>query len=107
MDRKPASTADVQGSSVSAPQASSTPRPAAPAAQPAPFQGARPGSRIAFKVRWINPDGEVVNEAMQVLSSTGRGLGQIARPEGWPSGTYRLEFIVNDAPAATMDFEVR
>lgn len=62
--------------------------------------------RMAFKIRWTNPEGEVVSEAMQVLSSTGKGMGQIRKPEGWPRGTYRVEFLVNDTPAATMDFEV-
>jgi len=44
---------------------------------------------------------------MQVLSSIGKGMGQIRKPEGWPSGMYRVEFLVNDVPAATMDYEVR
>jgi hypothetical protein len=71
------------------------------------MQQSRSGQRVVFKVRWINPEGEIVNETMQVLSATGRGMMQIARPEGWPGGTYRIEFAVNDAPAATLDFEVR
>ena len=83
------------------------PRQAAPTPSPAPMPPAKMAARLAFKVRWTNPDGEVVSETMQVLSSIGKGMGQIRKPEGWPSGMYRVEFLVNDVPAATMDYEVR
>jgi len=71
------------------------------------MQPAKMTAKVAFKVRWTNPEGEVVCETMQVLSATGKGMGQIKKPEGWPSGTYRLEFMVNDTPACMMDYEIR
>ena len=89
-----------------APSQTQAPKPAA-APMPATMPAGKMTSRMAFKVRWMNPEGEVVCETMQVLSSTGKGMGQIRKPEGWPSGTYRMEILINDMPAAMMDFEVR
>ena len=83
------------------------PRQTAPTPSSAPIQPAKMTGRVAFKIRWTNAEGEVFSEAMQVLSSTGKGMGQIRKPEGWPRGTYRVEFLVNDTPAATMDFEIQ
>jgi hypothetical protein len=71
-------------------------------------ESGRTASGAMFKVRWTNPQGEVVSEYMQALSPTGKSMGtlHIAKPEGWPSGTYKLEFLLNDAAAAIMEFEV-
>ena len=103
--QKPASTTPEASNAPS--QAQTAPKPAASAPAPAMMPAGKMTSRMAFKVRWTNPEGEVVCETMQVLSSTGKGMGQIRKPEGWPSGTYRMEILINDMPAAMMDFEVR
>lgn len=105
---EPASTESggMPGSTYAVSQAT---RPTAAAPPPAAVQPRKISSKPVFKVRWTNPEGEVVSEYMQALSSTGRSMGtlHIAKPDGWPAGTYRLEFLLNDAPAATMDFEVK
>jgi len=106
MDRQKAGAATMEAPTVSMPQPSMS-RQTAPAPSPAPMQPARMTGRVAFKIRWTNKDGEVVCESMQVLSVTGSGMGEIKKPEGWPSGTYRVEFLVNDISAAMMDFDVR
>lgn len=106
MDRPKAGATATESPTVSAQQPPMA-RQTAPAPSPAPMQAAKMTGRIACKIRWTNQEGEVVSETMQVLSSTGKGMGQIKRPEGWPSGTYRMEFLVNDIPAATMEFEIR
>ena len=66
-------------------------------------------AKLTFKVRWTNQEGEVVTEYMQTLGTNGRSMAtlQIAKPEGWPAGQYKLEFMLGDVPVATMDFEVR
>jgi len=86
--------------------ANATPRSAATSEAPATRSG-KPGT--TFKVRWTNQGGEVLSEYMQTLSATGKPMGMlnICRPEGWPAGQYRLEVLLNDTPAATMDLEVR
>ena len=76
---------------------------------PMTTSGARTTSKSVFKVRWTNQEGEVVSEYMQAMSPAGKMMGtlHIAKPEGWPAGHYKLEFMLNDTTAATMDFEVR
>jgi hypothetical protein len=71
--------------------------------------GSRGSSKPIFKVRWTNQEGEVVSEYMQAMSTSGRVMAtlNITKPEGWPAGHYKLEFMLNDTTAAMMDFEVR
>jgi hypothetical protein len=66
-------------------------------------------SGTTFKVRWTNQDGDVLSEYMQTISHTGKPMGMlnVCRPEGWPAGQYKLEVLLNDTPAATMDLDVR
>jgi hypothetical protein len=95
--------------SASAPSlvANATPR-SSTGSEGASQRPARPSS-TSFRVRWTNQSGEVLSEYMQTLSATGKPMGMlnICRPEGWPAGQYKLEVLLNDTPAATMDLEVR
>ena len=61
-----------------------------------------------LKARWTYQDGQVVNESAQTIAPTGdaRTEFHISKPEGWPPGKYKLEVLLNDASAATRDFEV-
>jgi hypothetical protein len=60
------------------------------------------------KARWTYQDGQVVNESTQTIAPTGdaRTEFHISKPDGWPSGKYKLEVFVNGSSAATKDFEV-
>ena len=60
------------------------------------------------KARWTYQDGQVVNESTQTIAPTddARTEFHISKPEGWPSGKYKLEVFLNGSSAATKDFEV-
>jgi hypothetical protein len=62
----------------------------------------------ALKARWTYQDGQVVNESTQTIAPTGdaRTEFHISKPDGWPTGKYKLEVFLNGSSAATKDFEV-
>ena len=61
-----------------------------------------------LKARWTYQDGQVVNESTQTIAPTGdaRTEFHISKPDGWPTGKYKLEVSLNGSSAATRDFEV-
>ena len=63
----------------------------------------------ALKARWTYQDGQVVNESTQTIAPTGdaRTEFHISKPDGWPTGKYKLEVFLNGSSAATKDFEVQ
>jgi uncharacterized protein YfaS (alpha-2-macroglobulin family) len=62
-----------------------------------------------LKARWTYQDGQVVNESTQTIAPTGTARTEfhISKPDGWPTGKYKLEVFVNGSSAATRDFEVQ
>ena len=60
------------------------------------------------KARWTYQDGQVVNESTQTIAPTGdaRTEFHVSKPDGWPTGKYKLEVFLNGVSAATKDFEV-
>ena len=69
-------------------------------------EGSAPSATL--KARWTFQDGQVVDESTQTIAPTGAARTEfhISKPDGWPAGKYKLEVMVNGAPAATKDFEV-
>jgi hypothetical protein len=61
-----------------------------------------------LKARWTYQEGQVVNESSQTLAPTGdaRTEFHISKPDGWPTGKYKLEVFLNGSSAATTDFQV-
>ena len=61
-----------------------------------------------LKARWTYQDGQVVNESTQTIAPTGdaRTEFHVSKPDGWPTGKYKLEVFLNGSSAATRDFEV-
>jgi len=61
-----------------------------------------------LKARWTYQDGQVVNESTQTIAPTGdaRTEFHISKPDGWPTGKYKLEVFLNGSSAATRDVEV-
>jgi hypothetical protein len=61
-----------------------------------------------LKAHWTYQDGQVVNESTQTIAPTGdaRTEFHISKPDGWPTGKYKLEVFLNGSSAATRDFEV-
>lgn len=61
-----------------------------------------------LKVRWTFQDGQVVNDSTQTIAPTGdaRTEFHISKPDGWPTGKYKLDVFLNGSSAATRDFVV-
>ena len=70
-------------------------------------EGAAPAATL--KARWTYQDGQAVKESTQTIAPTGdaRTEFHISKPDGWPTGKYKLEVFLNDSSAATKDFEVQ
>lgn len=69
-------------------------------------EGSAPTATL--KARWTYQDGQVVNESTQTITPTGNARTEfhISKPDGWPTGKYKLEAFLNGSSAATKDFEV-
>jgi hypothetical protein len=63
---------------------------------------------VTLTARWTYEDGQVVNESSQTAQA-GPSTTEfhIAKPGGWPAGTYQVEILADGATAATQRFEVR
>jgi hypothetical protein len=61
-----------------------------------------------LKARWTYQDGQVVKEDGQTIAPTGdaRTEFHISKPDGWPTGKYKLEVLLNGSSAGVKDFEV-
>jgi hypothetical protein len=61
-----------------------------------------------LKARWTYQDGQIVSESTQTIAPTGdaRTEFHVSKPDGWPTGKYKLEVLLNGSSAATRDFEV-
>jgi ABC-type oligopeptide transport system substrate-binding subunit len=61
-----------------------------------------------LKARWTYQDGQVVDESTQTITPTGNARTEfhISKPDGWPTGKYKLEAFLNGSSSATKDFEV-
>jgi hypothetical protein len=60
-------------------------------------------------VRWTYQDGQIVDETVQTISPTGSAATEfhITKPEGLPTGKYRVEVFVNGKSAGVEEFEVK
>ena len=61
-----------------------------------------------LSARWLDPAGTLINESSQtVVSAAGAATEfHIAKPDGWPSGQYRVELSLNGQPLTTKTFMV-
>ncbi len=62
----------------------------------------------ALGARWTFEDGQLVNETTQNIAPTGPAVTEfhIAKPDGWPVGTYALAVTVDGKPAGAAQFTV-
>jgi hypothetical protein len=98
------------GSSHTSPGGSRTGSSPASHANSAPASSAGPArGQQTLRIRWTNSDGDVIGECTQTLAASGRGMGtlHVANPDGWTSGRYTMEILLNDACVAKMEHEVR
>ena len=58
--------------------------------------------------RWTYGDGQTVNEESRQFNFTGPGATEfhVSKPDGWPSGKYRVDVSLDGKLAASKDFEV-
>jgi hypothetical protein len=70
-------------------------------------EGAAPS--VTLGAKWTYEDGQTVNESTQTIAPTGPAATEfhIAKPDGWPTGKYKVEISANGAPAGSQEFEVR
>jgi len=63
----------------------------------------------ALTAKWTYQDGQVVNESTQTIAPTGPAATEfhIAKPNGWPAGTYKVEVSLNGRSTATKEFAVK
>ena len=70
-------------------------------------EGAAPA--VALTARWTYEDGQLVSETTENIAPTGPAVTEfhIAKPDGWPTGKYKVEIIADGRTAAEREFEVR
>ena len=58
---------------------------------------------------WTYQDGQVVNTESRDLNFVGGGVTdfQIAKPDGWPAGKYKVAISLNGSVVQSKDFEVK
>lgn len=61
-----------------------------------------------IKARWLGPDGQPITEDRIVTDRAGDGYTSFhaANTKGWAPGTYRVEILLNGAPAGSTTFTV-
>jgi hypothetical protein len=59
--------------------------------------------------RWTFQDGQVVDETTQSVGATGPAVTEfhVSKPSGWPTGSYKVEVMLNGAPAQSKEFRVQ
>ncbi len=70
-------------------------------------KGAAPNAAIVAK--WTFGDGQLVDESSQSIAPTGAAVTtfHIAKPGGWPVGTYKVDITIDGNPVASQGFEVK
>lgn len=66
------------------------------------------GSGATLMARWLYEDGQVVDESSQSISPTGLAITEfhISMPNGFPTGDYTVEILLNGERVETESFEV-
>jgi len=66
------------------------------------------GEPIELTARWTYEDGQLVSESIET-AEPGPSTTEfhIAKPSGWPTGSYQLEILADGKSVSTQRFEVR
>ncbi len=69
--------------------------------------GAAPS--VTLVARWTYGDGQLVSEENKMIAPTGPAYSEfhIAKPDGWPVGTYKVEILADGTSVASKSFEVK
>jgi hypothetical protein len=63
---------------------------------------------VTLTARWTFEDGQLVNETSKTAAAGPSTTEfQIAKPSGWPAGSYQVEILADGATAVVQRFEVR
>ena len=69
------------------------------------------GPNTSLQARWTYEDGQVVDESTRNIAASIEDATEfhISKPSGsgWPKGKYKVEILLNGAPAGSEDFEVK
>ena len=69
-------------------------------------EGAAPS--VTLTARWTYQDGQVVDETSETIAPSGPAATEfhIAKPDGWPAGSYKVEISANGMPTTSQTFTV-
>jgi hypothetical protein len=64
---------------------------------------------VTLTARWTYEDGQVVHEESQTIVPSGPAVSEfhISKPDGWPTGKYRVEISADGALAGSREFTVQ
>jgi hypothetical protein len=62
-----------------------------------------------LEAKWTYQDGQTVKDDTKSIAPTGPAdtAFSISKPDGWPTGDYKVEISLNGTPAASKDFSVK
>ncbi len=62
-----------------------------------------------LRAKWTFEDGQVVDDSSRTIAPGSRERTEfhIAKPDGWPTGKYKVEVFLDNKSADTQSFEVR
>jgi Tir chaperone family protein CesT len=66
-------------------------------------------SSVTLRVRWTYQDGQLVDESTRTIAPAGKATTEfhISKPDGLPTGRYKVELFLDRAGAGEKHFEVR
>lgn len=66
-------------------------------------------SNATLGAKWTYQDGQTVNDSSQTIAPTGPAVTtfHISKPDGWPTGNYKVEIMLDGASVASKDFTVK
>ena len=64
---------------------------------------------VTVAVRWSFENGQVVNESSQAVNASGKARTEfhISKPDGWPTGKYKVEVMLDGKAAGSKSFTVQ
>jgi hypothetical protein len=65
-------------------------------------------STATLKARWTYEGGQLVQESSRTIAPTGTAVTEfhVAKPDGWPKGSYKVEVFLNGNSVETESFKV-
>lgn len=69
--------------------------------------GSSPSATLQAK--WMSEDGQVIDQSSETIAPAGPAVTEfhIMKPDGFPTGKYKVEILLNGNSAGTKDFTVK